>query len=241
MAIPRLKQWYRYLVRAHHEGLRTHEAVLHLLRRIPCAGNLLDVGCGDGSKTMRYAAALGLANGYVYGIEQQPHYIAQAHKELRVVRVDLEREPFPFKDEEFDVIICNQVLEHLKNIFTPMREMARTLRAEGYLLIGIPNLASLLNRLLLLAGHEPTCNAIDGPHVRCFTTKGFMDFLRSNPDFEIVTVTGASLYPLPYPLVTHGATYCPSSAAYAFFLLRKTRHNQVQNRWGLAPETDTIF
>lgn len=25
MAIPRLKQWYRYLVRAYHEGLRTHE------------------------------------------------------------------------------------------------------------------------------------------------------------------------------------------------------------------------
>lgn len=231
---------YRYLVQAQYEGLRTHEAVLSLLPYISNGESLLDVGCGDGAKTMSYAKELSIGKDSVYGIEQQPHYVELAAHRLHVVQVDLERDRFPFKDEELDVIVCNQVLEHLKNIFHPLQEMARILKTGGYLLIGIPNVAAIQNRLLLLLGRQPMCNAIMGPHVRCFTTKDFAKFLQRNEDFELVSVTGATLYPFPYPLVKYGAAYFPALSSYAFYLLKKVRHSPVPRGWE-EPRADTLF
>lgn len=235
-----IQRLYRYLVQAKYEGLRNHEAVLRLLQGIPCAESLLDVGCGDGNKTIRYASELAICKDRVHGIEQQPHYIELAKNHLHVVRVDLERDRFPFRDEELDVIICNQVLEHLKNIFLPLREMARVLKPGGYLIIGIPNVAAVQNRFLLLLGHQPMCNVILGPHVRCFTTRGFADFLKLNQDFELVKVIGATLYPFPYPIVKYGATYFPGLSSYAFYLLKKVRSSRVQRGWE-EPTDDTLF
>ena len=235
-----LKRIYRYLVQAQYEGLRTHEAVLSLLSCISRAESLLDVGCGDGIKTMRYAKELSVCKDRVYGIEQQPHYVELAKNHLHVVQVDLERDRFPFKDEELDVIVCNQVLEHLKNIYLPLQEMARILKTGGHLLIGIPILAAIQNRLLLLLGCQPMCTAIRGPHVRGFTTKGFSEFLKLNPNFELVEIRGATLYPLPYPFVKYGAPYFPGLSSYVFYLLRKIGHNSVQQGWE-EPAADTLF
>lgn len=235
-----LKRLYRFLVRSHEEGLRTHEAVLSLLGRIGQAGSLLDVGCGDGIKTLLYAQKVGVASDRVYGIEQDSTYLEQAQARFPVAPVDLEREPFPFADQTVDVIVCNQVLEHLKNIFLPLREMARILTVGGHLLIGIPNVAAMQNRLLLLVGRQPMCNVIVGPHVRCFTTKDFAAFLQRNEDFELVAVTGATLYPFPYPIVKYGAAYFPALSSYALYLLKKVRHSPVHRGWE-EPTADTLF
>jgi len=235
-----IQRLYRYLVQAKYEGLRNYEAVLSLLHCVPHSESLLDVGCADGNKTMRYAKELTVCKDLVYGIEQQPHYVELAKHHLHVVQVDLERDRFPFKDEELGVIVCNQVLEHLKNIFLPLQEMARILKTGGYLIIGIPNLAAIQNRLLLLVGRQPMCNVIVGPHVRCFTTKDFATFLKRNEDFELVAVTGATLYPFPYPIVKYGAPYFPGLSSYAFYLLKKIRHGSVQCGWE-EPAADTLF
>lgn len=235
-----LRRVYRYLVQSQHEGLRTYEAVILLLRRISGANSLLDVGCGDGVKTMHYARELGVDGNKVYGIELQSPYVELASKHVRVIQIDLEKELFPMGDEEIDVIICNQVLEHLKNIFTPMKEMARVVKTGGYLLIGLPNLAAFQNRVLLLLGRQPLCNAIVGPHIRCFTTSAFIDFLKSNPNFELIEVTGATLYPFPYPIVKYGAPSFPGLSSCSFFLLKKVRHGPSQYGWEI-PRMDTIF
>jgi len=240
MADAMIRRLYRYMVQAQYEGVRNYEAVISLLRRIPRAESLLDVGCGDGDKTMHYANELAVSKGRVYGIEQQPHWIERAKEHLNVVQVDLERDRFPFNDEELDVIVCNQVLEHLKNIFVPLQEMARILKTGGHLLIGIPNLAAIQNRFLLLLGHQPMCNAILGPHVRCFTTRGFADFVKLNQNVELVEVIGATLYPFPYPIVKYGAPYFPGLSSYAFYLIKKVRHSSAQRGWEV-PEADTLF
>lgn len=235
-----LRRVYRYPVQSQYEGLRTYDAVVRLLHRISGANSFLDVGCGDGVKMMHYARELGVGGDKVYGIEQQSQYVELANKHVKVIQIDLERELFPMGDEEIDVIICNQVLEHLKNIFTPMKEMARVVKTGGYLLIGLPNLAANQNRVLLLLGRQPLCNAIVGPHLRCFTTSGFIDFLKSNPNFELVEVTGATLYPFPYPIVKYGAPCFPGLSSYAFFLLKKVGHGPTQYGWEVS-RTDTIF
>lgn len=212
----------RSLLRTGGETDRLRRDFSRLLAGAGPAASLLDVGSADGLMTLRYAKLLGVPPGRVHGIEILDEYLKVSPPEVKALKMNVEDSPFPYADGEFDVIVCNQVLEHLKNIFLPLSEMERVLKPGGRLALGIPNLAGLHNRALLAFGFQPLCNAISGPHVRCFTHKGFLEFLRSNTNFTLEAVAGSSLYPLPWPLVDFGAGFFPGLSAYTFYLLRKT-------------------
>jgi SAM-dependent methyltransferase len=227
-----LKRLVRYVVAAEQGEERLQHAFRRLLGKVGIAGSLLDVGAGDGAFTKEYSRTLKIPEGEVYGIEIVEQKL-QALEEAGIhsTKLDLENENFPFSDESFEVISCNQVLEHLKNMFQPLLEMERTLKTNGYLVIGIPNLAALHNRILLAIGRQPICSHINGPHVRCFAHKGFGDFLRANSNFRMVGVAGASVYPLPYPLVQCAARVFPGLSAYTFYLLKKVKHDIQSSTW----------
>jgi SAM-dependent methyltransferase len=237
-----LKNFFYALLRTREEGKRAHEALTRLLSALPKTEGrrLLDVGCGEGRKTLLYAKQLGVRTENVRGLDTMK-YTEQAGKKFRTDTLDLEKEKFPYPDEFFDVIICNQVVEHLKNFFLPLSEMERTLKTGGAMLIGIPNLAALHNRVLLLFGSQPVSNAIRGPHVRCFTRAAFKDFLRSNEKFKLSGTDAATLYPLPYPLVDIGARIFPALASGAFYSLRKTGRWNGDSAWKPDPDCDTLW
>lgn len=234
-----LKSLVKSVCRVGEEGLRTHQAVLRLLGRVPRgAGPLLDIGCGSGEKTLAYGRLLGLGSGDLSGVDLLHSGAVSARFES--FGSDLERDPFPFPDASFSVVVCNQVLEHLKNIFLPLSEMERVLRPGGYLLIGIPNLAALHNRFLLLLGRQPACNDIRGPHVRCFSHAAFLDFLKSNPSFDLAGTDSATLYPFPYPLVDWLGRLFPGPAAVTFYLLRK-KEGAGFSGWSAQAGVDSCF
>lgn len=52
---------------------------------------------------------------------------------------DLNQFPYPFKDQYFDLIEANHVLEHLNNPFEVMREANRILKQKGTLIIRVPH------------------------------------------------------------------------------------------------------
>ncbi len=226
------------LLRMNEEGFRAHKAVLRLLARARGCGTLLDIGCGDGRKTLLYADFLGLPAAKVNGIEAKVQYLSKGHS-FEVSKIDLEKDDFPWPDGSFDLVICNQVLEHLKNMFLPLNEAARVLKPGGYLLIGIPNLAGLHNRLLLLLGRQPLCNHISGPHLRCFSYGPFKDFLAENTGFSLEASEGASLYPLPWPLNYWGARFLPAMSSSIFYLLRKT--SSPIKPWAMEDRADTLL
>jgi SAM-dependent methyltransferase len=171
-----------------------------LLRDVPVTDKprLLDVGCWDGAFTARCATAVD-AKG-VAGIEvyEGPARDAEG-RGIEVARIDLEAERFPWPDESFDVVVCNQVLEHLKNIWLPMSEIHRVLKLGGRALLSVPNLASLHNRVLLSLGRQPTSIRVFGPHVRGYTFGEFCDFVERGGAYEIERRCGAGFYPLPSP------------------------------------------
>ena len=155
---------------------------------------LLDVGCWDGSATREYAAAFGAR---ALGVEIFDAPASEARgRDVEVSQLDLEVDRFPWPDDSIDLVIANQVLEHLKNVWLPMAEMARVLRPGGWLIVSVPNLASLHNRLLLVLGLQPTSIRTQGPHVRGFTLGEIVRLVRLGSVFTVEQVRGVGFYPL---------------------------------------------
>jgi len=144
---------------------------------------------------------------------------------ITVHQIDLERQALPIDDASVDLVIANQFLEHVKELFWIMHETTRTLRVGGHLIIGVPNLGSLHNRLLLLLGRQPTSIRVASAHVRAFTAPGVLAFLSDcfPSGYALRKRRGANFYPLP-PLLARPAARClPGMAWGTFLLLRKER------------------
>jgi SAM-dependent methyltransferase len=157
---------------------------------------LLDVGCWSGELSQRCGAAFGAKR--MLGVEVYEGPAAEAEaKGLEVARVDLESGRFPWEDGSVDVVVCNQVLEHLKNIWLPMTEMHRVLRPGGHAILSVPNLASLHNRVLLALGRQPTSVRVLGPHVRGYAFAEFRDLVALGDAYEVQRALTAGFYPLP--------------------------------------------
>jgi SAM-dependent methyltransferase len=73
---------------------------------------------------------------------------------------NLDEGKIPFDDQFFDLIIFTEVLEH---VFGPpseiLQEFKRVLRPGGELILGVPNIARLANRLRLFFGVSPLPDA----------------------------------------------------------------------------------
>ena len=55
---------------------------------------------------------------------------------------DLNKFPYPFNDSEFNMIICDSVLEHLVDIVKVMEEIHRIAKADALVKIVVPHFSS---------------------------------------------------------------------------------------------------
>jgi len=184
---------------------------------------VLDLGAGTGADLSNVALSLGPERCRLAGIESNPQAArALSSKGIEVHALDLERDPFPFGDAEVDLVLANQVLEHTKEIFWILAETVRVLRPEGCLLVGLPNLASLHNRVLLLFGAQPSSIEWLGPHVRGATAEGFLRFAMTGGFLQVREVRGGNFYPLPAALARPMSRALPRMAVSLFFRLERT-------------------
>jgi SAM-dependent methyltransferase len=77
-------------------------------------------------------------------------------------------EALPFGDEQFDVVVLSEVLEHLPYPEITLSEIARICRPGGKLVGSVPNGARLRNRLRFLLGGEVD---LDRTHLRHFSPR----------------------------------------------------------------------
>jgi SAM-dependent methyltransferase len=175
--------------------------------------SVLDVGCWDGAATATYAGILG---GAASGVEVFADQAELARgRNIDVAVLDLETQAFPWQSATFDVVIANQVFEHLKNVWLPMSEIARVLKPGGHLLFSVPNLSSLHNRVMLAFGFQPSSIRTFGPHVRGFTYRQMKQFLTFGDCFRVRRVQGVGFYPAsaslgaPLARLWSGASHTP--------------------------------
>ena len=186
-----------------------------------CPYNIMDVGCGNGSRTICIANHLNVDMSNVYGVDYSEDFVITCQSMFNVSKIDLEINNIPHDDDTFDIVICNQVLEHLKNYSKVIDELIRVTKKKGYILIGIPNLAHLINRIYLLFGMQPMCIAMDGSHVRAFTHRSFVAMLDSIQKTKLIDFEGALMYPLPFLLGKTLARYSAGLSGYVCYLLQK--------------------
>jgi 2-polyprenyl-3-methyl-5-hydroxy-6-metoxy-1,4-benzoquinol methylase len=116
-----------------------HDTVVRILEK-HSRGSLLDVPAGEGALAGRLIAA-----GFeVHCCDLYSEIFRLAGVEIR--RGDLNKE-LPFGDRSFDYITCLEGLEHIENPQQAIREFARLLRPGGQLVVSVPNILNVEERL----------------------------------------------------------------------------------------------
>lgn len=133
--------------------------------------NVLDYGCGAAVSLLEIEKLGGKA----YGIEADPNVKAIAdHYDLNIHIGRIEDNPFP--GVEFDLIILNQVVEHLPDPAKLLRSLVGRLAAGGRIVLSFPNAGSIYCRLFgsrWINWHIPY-------HLQHFNRESFTRFARSN-------------------------------------------------------------
>ncbi|NQS98408.1 MAG: class I SAM-dependent methyltransferase [candidate division Zixibacteria bacterium] len=151
----------------HYGGLRND-----VLKLIPASvKRVLDVGCASGF-TGEVLKSRGIET--VVGVELEPTIAQFARQRLDDVIVgDVERIEIPYPDGYFDLIMYNDILEHLIDPWELVKKHSRLLSENGRFMIGFPNVRHFLSLLNILKGgwDYQEIGLFAKIHLRFFTLK----------------------------------------------------------------------
>ena len=158
-----------------------------LLASLPQDGEgrcVLDVGCAGG-----YLGAILAARGYrVTGIDSPGARRAGFPESIEFVEADLDLGLPPLAGR-FDFIICADVLEHLRQPASMLRDLRRVLATGGRLAASLPNSGHLYFRSNVLMGRFPAHDRglFDRTHLHFYTWRGWVDLFAA-AGFHIETL-----------------------------------------------------
>lgn len=164
--------------RSIQQGERTSLSVLTQL--IPPGSTILDLGCGTGALGQYLAHHQRCTSD---GVTLNPSEARRASAYYRRVEIaDLETVNLSmlFAGERYDVIVCADVLEHLRQPEHLLQACRELLAPGGRLLISVPNAgyAGLLLELMHGDFRYRTEGLLDRTHLRFFTRRSLERFLR---------------------------------------------------------------
>jgi 2-polyprenyl-3-methyl-5-hydroxy-6-metoxy-1,4-benzoquinol methylase len=169
------------------------EATLGQLFTQAAPESVLDVGCGEGVLTERWARALGTRP--VVGLDLEDPKLRAEWERRRRPNLSFRAsaaENLPFADDEFDLAAAIEVLEHVPDPEATVAEMARV--ARGHLLVSVPH--EPLWRALNVARGAYLRQLGNTPgHVNHWTRRGFVGLLARHG--EVVEVRS----PFPWTML----------------------------------------
>ena len=113
---------------------------------------ILELGCGEGLLGKRIKAETG---GEVYGVDISESGVRAARKKGIRARVSDLNNRLPYPDYTFNLIVSDQVIEHVYRTDHLMDEIYRILKPDGIVITITPNLSFWLNRILFIIGIYP--------------------------------------------------------------------------------------
>lgn len=102
--------------------------------------SLLDVGVHDGVSRRYIEVNQGMATVRFHGVDLFPHGRSLVYKNQSwsLAKVDLEDGLASFQTDQFDVVICEQVVEHLRCFELLLCDLGRVVAPGGLLIVGVP-------------------------------------------------------------------------------------------------------
>lgn len=132
-----------------------HETVARILLKNP-RGRVLDVPAGQGALAERLKD-IGLD---VSCADLYPEIFGLPNVDIK--RADLDKE-LPYSAGSFEYIVCVEGLEHIENPANAIREFSRLLKKGGSLIVSVPNIMNIEERLKwLINGYTSHFKPISG-------------------------------------------------------------------------------
>jgi len=193
-----------------------YEAVIGAVaRRVSAKPKHLDVGAGRGQLIALLRERL-----------QADSRACDFHVEnfrlhdVPIARTNLDKEPLPFADAEFDVVTCSEVVEHVENPRRLMREAWRVLKPGGTLVMTTPNVLNAVSRVrYLVSGFANLFGPLPAKNDKLYSTGGHItplpyfylahalldaDFGEVELDIDRTQKTSVLLAVLFFPLIALG-------------------------------------
>jgi SAM-dependent methyltransferase len=133
---------------------------------------VIELGCGKGN-TIKKIKEL-YPKSYVIGIEKDKKsaMIAKNYADL-IFEGDIEIMDLNIKENSIDLILCGDVIEHLKDPWIVLKKFTNVLNAKGLLIATIPNVGHLSSIIKILFNKYSFQDSgiFDRTHLRFYTEK----------------------------------------------------------------------
>lgn len=128
-----------------HKVFRQINIIRDLGYEISSKSVILDFGCGNGDAVMGYISA-----GYqAYGCDfvfKDGKYVQELQEKSLIRKINAAPYTLPFPDNTFDIVLSDQVMEHVKDYPSTLAEISRVLKPEGVSLHYFPSRYSLIEQ-----------------------------------------------------------------------------------------------
>lgn len=160
------------------------------------AERVAELGCGDGA-TLSWLRSLVGAR-YLAGIELMPEQaaVARSRPEIDSVIVgDIEQLVDDELPGNLDLVLCLDVLEHLRDPWAVIKRLSHRLRTGGCLIASLPNLRHVSAMLPLVIGdfRYVDSGVRDRTHLRFFTRRTAIGLV-SSAGLKVDFVSSAAAY-----------------------------------------------
>lgn len=168
-------------------GTPRREMLMFIPREVT---RVLEIGCGTGA----FGAVVKDERHCFYtGVELLQHAADKARNVLdEVIVADVERDALPFPQASFDCLVCNDVLEHLRDPWTALRTLTGFVRIGGYVVASLPNVrfSEVVKDLIFRKRWEyQERGVLDRTHLRFFTASSVRTLFESS-GLEVVQLQG---------------------------------------------------
>ncbi len=168
------------LYQSHHQsGSRLRQSLLEQARGklfsswIGTNKKVLDLGCRDGTLTRHFVKKNRVTGA---DIDSEALKFAKKAYKIETRQVDL-NSVLPFKNEEFDVVVMGEVLEHLPYWDITLSEVKRILKPKGKLVGSIPLAYHIQDRVRVLRGKNLLISG-DPTHVKFLSYEDFISNIK---------------------------------------------------------------
>ena len=142
------------------------------VRELGRPASALDLGCGDGRLTAELQAD------ELVAADVSQVALERARRRLPGSRVVLlaPDEPLPLEDGSFDLVLCAETIEHVRDVQLLLSETRRVLRPGGRVAVTTPAHGRLTGLDVLARGFERRFDLLS-PHLRFLTRRSLASLL----------------------------------------------------------------